>query len=326
MAKVGRNDPCPCGSGRKYKNCCMRRDRLSESQRLGSGRSEKVLLSSLYEFALTSHFGSELDASFEVYWGGAFDPGGLDEIEHESALRWLDWFVHDCRVGEEKRHPIDIYIESASQELPEEYQDILRAMTKSTLGLYRVEAAAGQHLALRDLLRDQDTDADDAVLARTARRADLLIGRLYYMAQGQHFNPSTLLLPPDYEPGLVSYVRNAHQNHCATHGATDWDEFLRDYGYLFAAYLFSSRAEALRPLIGPGTPYHDPALARDRLREYTNRQRAARYTMQPDSDLPWPDETRTEAGIIVPGDPEQVAPSSAQQDRPSTVLIPGRDG
>ena len=22
--KVGRNDPCPCGSGKKYKNCCMR--------------------------------------------------------------------------------------------------------------------------------------------------------------------------------------------------------------------------------------------------------------------------------------------------------------
>ena len=24
-AKVGRNDPCPCGSGLKYKKCCMRR-------------------------------------------------------------------------------------------------------------------------------------------------------------------------------------------------------------------------------------------------------------------------------------------------------------
>jgi hypothetical protein len=21
--KIGRNDPCPCGSGRKYKNCCL---------------------------------------------------------------------------------------------------------------------------------------------------------------------------------------------------------------------------------------------------------------------------------------------------------------
>jgi hypothetical protein len=22
--KVGRNDPCPCGSGRRYKHCCLR--------------------------------------------------------------------------------------------------------------------------------------------------------------------------------------------------------------------------------------------------------------------------------------------------------------
>jgi hypothetical protein len=25
--KVGRNDPCPCGSGKKYKHCCARRSR-----------------------------------------------------------------------------------------------------------------------------------------------------------------------------------------------------------------------------------------------------------------------------------------------------------
>ena len=25
-AKIGRNDPCPCGSGKKYKNCCMKKD------------------------------------------------------------------------------------------------------------------------------------------------------------------------------------------------------------------------------------------------------------------------------------------------------------
>lgn len=24
MAKIGRNDPCPCGSGKKYKKCCGR--------------------------------------------------------------------------------------------------------------------------------------------------------------------------------------------------------------------------------------------------------------------------------------------------------------
>ena len=24
--KVGRNDPCPCGSGKKYKKCCLAED------------------------------------------------------------------------------------------------------------------------------------------------------------------------------------------------------------------------------------------------------------------------------------------------------------
>jgi len=23
MTKIGRNEPCPCGSGKKYKNCCL---------------------------------------------------------------------------------------------------------------------------------------------------------------------------------------------------------------------------------------------------------------------------------------------------------------
>ena len=26
MKKIGRNDPCPCGSGKKYKKCCGRQD------------------------------------------------------------------------------------------------------------------------------------------------------------------------------------------------------------------------------------------------------------------------------------------------------------
>lgn len=27
MAGVGRNDPCPCGSGKKYKQCCLNADK-----------------------------------------------------------------------------------------------------------------------------------------------------------------------------------------------------------------------------------------------------------------------------------------------------------
>jgi hypothetical protein len=32
MAKIGRNEPCPCGSGKKYKHCCQ-----GKKARLGAG-------------------------------------------------------------------------------------------------------------------------------------------------------------------------------------------------------------------------------------------------------------------------------------------------
>ena len=30
MPRIGRNDPCPCGSGKKYKHCCLDKDRVAE--------------------------------------------------------------------------------------------------------------------------------------------------------------------------------------------------------------------------------------------------------------------------------------------------------
>lgn len=41
--KIRRNDPCPCGSGKKYKHCCMRADQMKESIK---DLSRRVLLQS----------------------------------------------------------------------------------------------------------------------------------------------------------------------------------------------------------------------------------------------------------------------------------------
>ena len=33
---VGRNDPCPCGSGKKYKKCCFAKDEAQRSAELAA--------------------------------------------------------------------------------------------------------------------------------------------------------------------------------------------------------------------------------------------------------------------------------------------------
>jgi tetratricopeptide (TPR) repeat protein len=36
MAKTGRNDLCPCGSGKKYKKCCLTNDEAAEREQLAA--------------------------------------------------------------------------------------------------------------------------------------------------------------------------------------------------------------------------------------------------------------------------------------------------
>ena len=33
QSRVSRNDPCPCGSGKKYKQCCMSKEHMGRSPR-----------------------------------------------------------------------------------------------------------------------------------------------------------------------------------------------------------------------------------------------------------------------------------------------------
>ncbi len=40
--KPGRNDPCPCGSGQKYKRCCLAKDQLAQSTALAAAAAARA--------------------------------------------------------------------------------------------------------------------------------------------------------------------------------------------------------------------------------------------------------------------------------------------
>ena len=40
--KVGRNDPCPCGTGQKYKRCCAAKDAAARSAELSAQAAARV--------------------------------------------------------------------------------------------------------------------------------------------------------------------------------------------------------------------------------------------------------------------------------------------
>lgn len=50
MAKIGRNDPCPCGSGRKYKKCCMEKDLAEKRAAKAAAEPKTRILSPRKQF------------------------------------------------------------------------------------------------------------------------------------------------------------------------------------------------------------------------------------------------------------------------------------
>jgi hypothetical protein len=64
MSAIGRNDPCPCGSRRKYKRCCLRAVDAEDVARMRLRTAEGVLVPALFSYA-DAEFG---DGFFDEAW------------------------------------------------------------------------------------------------------------------------------------------------------------------------------------------------------------------------------------------------------------------
>jgi len=97
MAKAGRNDLCPCGSGKKYKRCCADKDAAASSAEFqAKAEASRTRTRALLE-ALDEHMHSDdglTEASNAV--ADLVDAGKLDEAEagaRDLLVRYPD--VHD---------------------------------------------------------------------------------------------------------------------------------------------------------------------------------------------------------------------------------------
>src|SRR5215216_546293 len=96
MPKIGRNDPCPCGSGKKYKQCHLPIEEAAAAEQLRLRRSVDTLLPKVI-MAAQAQVGA-IPAAFERFWDGKYTPAQLDELddlEGRGGERFLTWFAFD---------------------------------------------------------------------------------------------------------------------------------------------------------------------------------------------------------------------------------------
>ncbi|MEX2423322.1 MAG: SEC-C domain-containing protein [Acidimicrobiia bacterium] len=153
LPKVGRNEPCPCGSGRKYKQCHLGRSEISTRDRA------TWLLSKLTVFATRDEFGSALvGLASSAMW---------NDFEIDDMVRMCrDEFIVELAVFEGGL--VSEFRERRGMLVPDDEAEILESWEESSLALWEVESTDGvATVTLRDTKTgDVETVTDRATASR----------------------------------------------------------------------------------------------------------------------------------------------------------------
>jgi len=219
--KPERNDPCWCGSGKKYKKCHLREDEEKESpvaprvpmpddasnrlrRKLGES-AEKGLSETEFRRVATAFYGED---------GIAADSDG-------SIL--FDWLIFDRQASPAQPTLAQTYANRFSATLPPDQGALLQAWIPAVCSLYEtLKIEPGSGVRLRDLLRGGEVFVRDISMSRSLVQWDCFFVRV--LDCNGHFELSSDALSvarPLVNP-LLGWLNDSR-----TTSGLSWNEFLR---------------------------------------------------------------------------------------------------
>ena len=186
---IGRNEPCPCGSGRKYKNCHYASDRASgAAQRAADAPSplhemDNRLVLQILE-AIANRFPRDFDEATHVL--DTYDP------PPELAFPWLAWIEMF-----EGRTAAEWYVEARGWSLSPGVAEWIGSQRAATLSVWQVREVSRGRITLEDQLTGDVRVVHDVKMSEALEPHLYLLTRIVdhrgaSVAAGTHANP----LPP----------------------------------------------------------------------------------------------------------------------------------
>lgn len=212
LPKVGRNDPCPCGSGRKYKAC-----HLDRPMTVGQPDPVEVLRPKLARFMLRPDAERALETLVHEALGYPDAGGGAVE----AAMHEEPWFTDaESRLLDDnpevaievlmaERGWLQRFLDLRGSLLPAPERELAASWIDTRLGLYEVVSTSpGTGLVLRDIVDDgPPVEVRDRSLSRSVSALDLVLLRLRPDGRGGAAPSDGVLVPRGKRFAVASLVR-----------------------------------------------------------------------------------------------------------------------
>ena len=202
--KVGRNEPCPCGSGKKYKKCCLHRDegaRLQDRKRANVHELDERLVRHLRAYA-AERYGAKWKAATQRFARAA---GGAEEPLLVQLA--APWSVYVAQIEGERA--VDGFLEDEGGTLSPEERSWLKAQQGAALSVWEVTACEpGVSVTARDLLSGESRRILEVRGSRALVARDAVLARVADYDGASYFcGMYPRLLPPHAAARVTAHVR-----------------------------------------------------------------------------------------------------------------------
>ena len=174
MDKVGRNDPCPCGSGKKYKKCCEKEQKVIElfSGEITNDEANEVRrLLELFISDKNLHLSEQID---EIFHLAEIPEKNLKSAEGLA----FEWFVMDGPFEEEESF-FDYFLREIRGKIDLRLLKKLESWKTSYLSVYDVEShLENEKILLKDIFTKEEKVLSVFGLENIPKVNDLLVTRL----------------------------------------------------------------------------------------------------------------------------------------------------
>ncbi|MDR7420654.1 MAG: SEC-C metal-binding domain-containing protein [Armatimonadota bacterium] len=215
MSGVGRNDPCPCGSGLKYKKCCL--GKTESTRPLYTPEERARVLTRLMRFAARREFEQDHRIAQVAFWGDSLADRPDEDAQRALTLPTVEavyeaWFVFDVPI-EDGRTLTDLFLEREATGLGPGERAYLDRMRASHMRLYEVtDVSPDEGLHFTDLWTDERVWVRERLATRQIVRWDLVAARVVQGPDGSSVIDGGLYLyPPEAREALLKDLRRAHR-------------------------------------------------------------------------------------------------------------------
>jgi hypothetical protein len=209
MSAIGRNDPCPCGSGQKHKRCCLGKDAPAPGEWTAGERDSA--LASLMRFARRADFDEDRDAAGLTFWGKRLErmtPAEARETMdiEQSRFGFHEWLVFDCPL-QGGGTIVERFLTRAGGGLRSGERRYLERMRFSHLRPYEIQAVRrDEGLDLLDLWANKRVQVRERLATRQLVQWDVLAARVILGPEGEPVLDGSPYLYPAREKELILRV------------------------------------------------------------------------------------------------------------------------